>query len=155
MMEPKYPGQPPTPSMTVQCPHCSAQLTIAPSQAGQVAACSHCDGKFQLPLPTAFVQPEPGQLVRKEFVDKKLAAGLCGILLGGFGVDKFILGFNNAGIIMLCVWLAGTFFGLCIVVPLLLSLAIQVIGMVEGILYLTKSDEEFYQTYAIEKREWF
>jgi len=77
-MEPKYPGQPPTPSMTVQCPHCSAQLTIAPSQAGQVAACSHCDGKFQLPLPTAFVQPEPGQLVRKEFVDKKLAVRVVG-----------------------------------------------------------------------------
>ena len=30
-----------------------------------------------------------------------------------------------------------------------------IIGFVEGILYLTKSDEEFVQTYLVEKRAWF
>lgn len=93
--------------------------------------------------------------MRKEVADKKLAAGLCGILIGGFGVHKFILGYNNAGIIMLSLSLAGTFLGLCLVVPLLITVALQVIGLVEGILYLTKSDEEFYQTYVARKREWF
>ncbi|MEX0716039.1 MAG: hypothetical protein WD066_05605 [Planctomycetaceae bacterium] len=29
------------------------------------------------------------------------------------------------------------------------------IGLVEGIIYLTKSDEEFYQTYIVGKKEWF
>jgi hypothetical protein len=29
------------------------------------------------------------------------------------------------------------------------------IGLIEGILYLTKSDEDFYQAYAVEKRGWF
>ena len=31
----------------------------------------------------------------------------------------------------------------------------SVIGLVEGILCLTKSDEEFYQLYAVEKKQWF
>jgi hypothetical protein len=30
-----------------------------------------------------------------------------------------------------------------------------VIGIVEGIMYLTKSDEEFVRTYLIEKKGWF
>jgi hypothetical protein len=29
------------------------------------------------------------------------------------------------------------------------------IGLIEGILYLTKSDEEFYRTYVLGKKEWF
>ncbi len=30
-----------------------------------------------------------------------------------------------------------------------------VISLIEGILYLTKSDAEFYQTYVQNKKEWF
>ena len=30
-----------------------------------------------------------------------------------------------------------------------------IIGLVEGIIYLTKSDEEFYQTYIARERQWF
>lgn len=56
---------------------------------------------------------------------------------------------------MLTVWLAGLVTGICLVFPLLASLAMNVIGLVEGIIYLTKTDEDFYQTYAIEKKEWF
>jgi hypothetical protein len=29
------------------------------------------------------------------------------------------------------------------------------IGLIEGIMYLMKSDEEFYQLYAVQKKEWF
>lgn len=29
------------------------------------------------------------------------------------------------------------------------------IGLIEGILYLTKSDEEFYRTYIAGQRPWF
>ena len=39
--------------------------------------------------------------------DKKIAAGLCGILLGGFGVHKFVLGYQQEGIILLSVYLIG------------------------------------------------
>lgn len=88
--------------------------------------------------------------------DKKVAAGLCGILLGGFGVHKFILGYQNEGVIMLAVYLVGfvSAFFTC-GLGILISLAIGIIGLVEGIMYLTKSDEEFSQTYIINKKPWF
>ena len=30
-----------------------------------------------------------------------------------------------------------------------------IIGFIEGVIYLSKTDEDFYQTYAIEKKPWF
>ena len=33
--------------------------------------------------------------------DKKVAAGICGILLGSLGIHKFILGYTTEGLIML------------------------------------------------------
>src|ERR1700745_3825598 len=42
---------------------------------------------------------------------KKMAAGLCGILLGSLGVHKFILGYNTEGIIMLLITLLTCGFG--------------------------------------------
>jgi TM2 domain-containing membrane protein YozV len=76
----------------------------------------------------------------------KLAAGLCGILLGALGIHKFILGLTTAGIIMLLVSLLTCGIG---------AFPMAVIGLVEGIIYLTKSDEEFYETYIVEKKQWF
>lgn len=35
--------------------------------------------------------------------NKKVVAGICGILLGGLGVHKFLLGYNTEGLIMLLV----------------------------------------------------
>jgi hypothetical protein len=32
---------------------------------------------------------------------------------------------------------------------------IAIIGLIEGIVYLTKSDEEFVRTYVDGRREWF
>lgn len=80
----------------------------------------------------------------KEFAQKKLAAGICGILLNGMGIHKFILGLTTPGIIMLLVSLTGC--GYLVMGP---------IGLIEGILYLTKSDEDFYEQYAIQKKGWF
>jgi TM2 domain-containing membrane protein YozV len=81
--------------------------------------------------------------------DKKILAGILGILLGGFGVHKFILGYKNEGIIMVATYVIGIL--LC-GVP---SLVIAIIGIIEGIIYLTKSDEEFVQTYILNKKPWF
>jgi TM2 domain-containing membrane protein YozV len=81
--------------------------------------------------------------------DNKLAAGICGILLGAFGVHKFILGYTNEGVIMLVTSLVG--FALC-GIP---TAVISIIGLVEGIIYLTKSDEEFVTTYVQNKKGWF
>jgi TM2 domain-containing membrane protein YozV len=78
--------------------------------------------------------------------NKKLAAGLCGILLGGFGIHKFVLGYSTEGIIMLLITVLTCGFG---------AMVTGVIGLVEGIIYLTKSDEEFVRTYVQNKKGWF
>jgi TM2 domain-containing membrane protein YozV len=85
-----------------------------------------------------------------ELSNKKLAAGLCGIFLGAFGVHKFILGYTKAGIIMLVVSVAGG-----VVTCGVASFVMGVIGLIEGIIYLTKSPEEFESAYISNSREWF
>jgi TM2 domain-containing membrane protein YozV len=72
--------------------------------------------------------------------EKKVVAGILGILLGGFGVHKFYLGYTKEGIIQL-----------------LLSFVCVggIIGIIEGIIYLTKSDEEFVATYVNGRKGWF
>jgi TM2 domain-containing membrane protein YozV len=78
--------------------------------------------------------------------DKKIAAGICGIVLGWAGVHKFILGYTTEGVIMLVISLVSCF---------TLAIVPSVIGIVEGIIYLTKSDEEFVRTYLQNKKGWF
>ncbi len=86
----------------------------------------------------------------REAGSKKLTAGICAILLSGFGVHKFILGYTTAGIIMLLVTVLGGF-----VTCGTTSVIMSIIGIIEGIIYLTKSDEDFYDTYIANKKEWF
>lgn len=83
----------------------------------------------------------------------KTTAGILGILLGGLGIHKFYLGYTAQGLIPL---LANTV-GLLITWPMLFipNYLIGIIGLIEGILYLTKSDEEFEQTYVKHKKPWF
>ncbi len=76
----------------------------------------------------------------------KLPAGICGILLNCLGVHKFILGYNTEGLIMLL----GSILSCGILSPVF-----GVIGLVEGIIYLTKSDEEFVEMYVKNKKGWF
>ena len=80
------------------------------------------------------------------FKDKKIAAGICGIILGAFGVHKFILGYTKEGTIMLLVTVLSLGF---------LGWIMGIIGLVEGIIYLTKSDDDFVQTYGDGKKGWF
>jgi len=85
-----------------------------------------------------------------ELSNKKLAAGLTGIFLGAFGVHKFVLGYNKPAIIMLVVSLAGG-----VVTCGLASFVMGVIGLIEGIIYLTKTDAEFQAQYLDGQKEWF
>jgi TM2 domain-containing membrane protein YozV len=85
-----------------------------------------------------------------EISNRKLAAGLLGVFLGSFGVHKFVLGFNNAGIIMLVVSLAGG-----VVTCGVASFVMGVIGLIEGIIYLTKTPEEFRELYIEAQKQWF
>jgi len=86
--------------------------------------------------------------------NKKILAGILGILFGSLGVHKFILGYNKEGIILLAITLLG-YATTCIVVGAFFFWIPGLIGLIEGIVYLTKSDEEFYNTYQVGKKPWF
>jgi TM2 domain-containing membrane protein YozV len=77
---------------------------------------------------------------------KKISAGICGILLGGLGIHKFILDYTSAGVIMLLVTILSC--GIA-------GIVMNVIGIVEGIMYLSKTDEQFYEIYILNRKEWF
>src|SRR5438093_758541 len=54
----------------------------------------------------------------------KIAAGICGILLGSLGIHKFILGYTGAGLIMLLVTVLTCGLG---------GIVMHLIGLIEGI----------------------
>lgn len=88
----------------------------------------------------------PQQVWKMPGAEKKLPAGICGILIGGLGVHKFILGYNTEGLIMLLA---------TILTCGLAGIVTGVIGLIEGIIYLTKSDEDFVRTYIQNRKGWF
>jgi TM2 domain-containing membrane protein YozV len=125
--------------MSRYCTKCGAQNDE------MAQSCASC----QAPLPNVGgYQPmqsvNQGSMVdwKAMGADKKLAAGICGILLGGFGVHKFILGYTTEGIIQIVITFVTCGMG-------------SIVGLIEGIIYLTKSDEEFVRTYIQNKRGWF
>ncbi len=83
--------------------------------------CPKC-GVRQLPPPASSSKMD----------ERKLAAGLLAILLGGLGIHKFYLGDTGKGILYLCFCWTG--------IP-------SIIGIIEGVIFLTQSDEEFNQKY--------
>lgn len=72
--------------------------------------------------------------------NKKIVSGIFAILLGSLGIHKFYLGYITEGVIKLILGLVGIG---------------GLIGVIEGIIYLTKTDEDFYQTYQVGKKGWF
>ncbi|MBI4719863.1 MAG: TM2 domain-containing protein [Chitinivibrionia bacterium] len=77
--------------------------------------------------------------------EKKIDAGICGILFGWLGIHKFILGYIPEGTILLCASLLTCG---CLI-PITGG-----IGLIEGIIYLAKTDEDFVATYITNKRNW-
>ncbi|PCE66134.1 TM2 domain-containing protein [Sediminicola luteus] len=86
--------------------------------------------------------------------NKKILAGILAIFLGSLGVHKFILGYQKEGFILLGATILA-YATTCLAIGFLLVWIPYVIGIVEGIIYLTKSDEEFYNTYQAGKKPWF
>ena len=81
---------------------------------------------------------------------KKIPAALLAIFLGGLGVHKFYLGCNTAGVVTLLATVVG---GLCTCG--VAAVVMWTITFIEGIVYLTKSDEEFDRLYVQSKKAWF
>ncbi len=111
-----------------------------------------------------------------EGVEKtKVVAGLLAIFLGWAGVHKFYLGIKKPATIQLAVgggglvlamvvgdiFIALGIFGIGVFIGLLLYaigyialMAAGVLGLVEGIVYLTKSDEDFQSIYVTGQQQW-
>ncbi|HBE23936.1 MAG TPA: hypothetical protein DDW21_11035 [Verrucomicrobiales bacterium] len=100
-------------------------------------------------VPTSAPAPAAPVASNSNAKDKKLLAGILGILLGAYGVHKFILGYQKEGIIMAVTGVAGLL--LC-GIPTIVT---AIIGLIEGIMYLTKSEEEFDRLYIQGKKGWF
>jgi TM2 domain-containing membrane protein YozV len=96
-------------------------------------------------------QPQPSSSGKS-----KIAAGVLGILLGHLGIHKFYLGYTREAVIMLVVTVvcacASAF---TLGFSALGAGAMAIIGIIEGILYLTKSDQEFDQIYVYGRKPWF
>ena len=105
-----------SPMMTKYCHACGQPID------SRAEICPHCGVRQPMNLnPLMLGQNTPSGRNR-------IAAALFAIFLGGFGVHKFYLGKVGQGVIyLLFCW---TF------IP-------TIIGFVEGIIYLTKSDYEF------------
>ena len=78
----------------------------------------------------------------------RLTAGILALLVGGFGVHKFYLGYNNQGILLLLMSTVG----MILVFPLFAS---AIIELSEAIIYLTTRDQKFYDTYEANQILWF
>lgn len=63
----------------------------------------------------------------------KITAGILAILLGSLGIHKFYLDSPGLGVLYLCFSWSG--------IP-------GIIGIIEGVLYLVKTDEEFAEKYC-------
>lgn len=64
------------------------------------------------------------------------------IVAGILGIHKFVLGYTKEGFIQ-------------IVITIITCGIAGLIGKIEGIIYLTKSDEQFIREYQVDKKNWF
>jgi len=89
--------------------------------------------------------------IPEDAANQKMTAAIVAIItsvlgLGFIGIHKFMLGKTKAGLIMLLGSILTCGIG---------AIAFNVIALIEGIIYITKTDEEFYETYVIGDKEWF
>jgi len=130
------------------CLHCQATLPVIgtqrPPQPDYQAPFQ--PGYEPIQPPTPFYSQPPIQDWKQAGADKKIVAGILGIVVGGLGIHKFVLGYQKEGLIMLLVSVLSCF---------TLAGVMHIIGIVEGIMYLTKSDEEFVRTYIQGQKGWF
>ena len=126
-------------------PGYAAQQPYA-QQPGQAAYYSQNNG-YYAPGQGAYQVPYQQPLVHTK---DHVAAGLLAIFLGVFGVHKFYLGYHTTGFIMLGVTILGSLLTIGIAAGV-----VWLIGVIEGIIYLTKSQSEFEQLYVFNKREMF
>jgi TM2 domain-containing membrane protein YozV len=97
-----------------------------------------------------------GSKIPSDVQSTKMAAGLLAIFLGWLGIHKFYLGYNGAGAIYITItavsWvLMFISCGILFFLPMIPS----IMALIEGIIYLTKTDRDFYETYMRGQKDWF
>src|SRR6266478_156634 len=129
--------------MAVSCTKCGAQNDDFAQVCSQCQASLPNIGGYQpIQPPSPTYGGPPVQDWKQMGADKKHVAGLCGNLVGSLGIHKIILGYTIEGIIHIVITLVTCGIG-------------GVVVLIEGIIYLTKSDEDFVRTYIQTKRGWF
>lgn len=73
---------------------------------------------------------------------QRVLCGIMGILFGGIGIHRFILGDVGGGVLRIVISLVTCGVG-------------SLLGFIEGIIYLTKSDEQFVAEYQVGRKAWF
>jgi len=84
----------------------------------------------------------------------KTVAALLGILLGSLGAHKFYLGYKTSGAIMLGLTISGWILS-SVLIGMLWAWIPAVVGLIEGFIYLSKSDSDFEQIYVVGDKPWF
>ena len=104
--------------------------------------CRYCGERLNLQNNTI------NNIVIPDNENKKIAAGVLALLLGGLGAHKFYLGYTTQGILTLLIFLFGW---ILFFIPWFI---IWAISLAEGIIYLTKTDEDFHRDYVQNKKPW-
>jgi len=115
------------------CYNCGAEIS-----AGQIV-CLKCGVSLDGRMPSQVSAGNSGK--------SRVTAALLAIFLGAVGAHEFYLGHNRSALIRLGIGVFGLAVGLTFVASL--------IGLIEGIIYLTKSDEDFSRIYVVGGKEWF
>lgn len=136
------------------CMHCGSTMP------DNVKFCGNCGAPLEQaePQPTyeapkyepVYQTTHQAGPITHNYTKSKIAAGLLAIFLGTLGIHKFYLGYTKAGVIMLLVSIVAGIFTIGIA-----TAGMGIVALIEGILYITKSDEEFYQTYELGEKQWF
>lgn len=98
--------------------------------------------------PPPISPPLQAHITRPPGADKKIVAGVVALIpyTGALGIHKFILGNTGAGIARLLITVLTCGIG---------GAVMYIISLIEGLIYLTMSDEEFVRTYILNKKGWF
>lgn len=122
--------------MEYKCPQCGAPIDRGTSE------CKYCGEKLA-------IQKINNEVQGTDKGKDKMVAGLLALFLGALGIHKFYLGYKKEGLIMLLVSLFGAV--LCGSGTVVMA----IIGFIEGVVYLTKSNTEFETIYVKGHKGWF
>lgn len=107
------------------------------------------------PKVEAWNQPtQPIQQPQYTSDNKRILTGVLALLMGHLGVHKFVLGYNSEGFIILTATVIG-YATMCIFIGIFVLVLTTLLGLIEGIIYLSKTDAQFYEMYQKNKKPWF